>query len=227
VLGVRVVQCATDETKLTGWLVRRVKCDEGIPFCYKCISTGRKCDGYGLNADNLPKLETAFAGASAQSPSVGFYGTDDERRSFYFFQQESMAQLSQFFGIDYWEIRLLQAALHEPSIRHAILALGSLHAGIYEKNDSALNIHATRVADDFSLHHYGLAIKTLIDSHSLQDQRTMDICLICCILFACIEVSQSNNQRRFCSSIVDNSMQIWRCYHTRPKRDEDPERSRV
>jgi hypothetical protein len=26
--------------------IRRVKCDEGKPNCQRCISTGRKCDGY-------------------------------------------------------------------------------------------------------------------------------------------------------------------------------------
>ncbi|PVI00600.1 hypothetical protein DM02DRAFT_592558 [Periconia macrospinosa] len=170
--------------------VRRVKCDEGYPFCYKCVSTGRKCDGYGPNSYKFPKFEVAFVDALAQSPSVGFNGTDDERRSFYFFQQESAAQLSRFFGTDFWEIRLPQSALHEPSIRHAILALGSLHAGLYEKSDSALQIHAKRVADGFPLHNYGLAIKILIDSCSLKGQCAMDVCLICCILFACIETIQ-------------------------------------
>ncbi|KAL2807765.1 hypothetical protein BJX63DRAFT_60948 [Aspergillus granulosus] len=26
--------------------IRRVKCDEGKPSCSRCVSTGRKCDGY-------------------------------------------------------------------------------------------------------------------------------------------------------------------------------------
>jgi hypothetical protein len=31
---------------LTLTRVRRVRCDEGKPECNRCVSTGRKCDGY-------------------------------------------------------------------------------------------------------------------------------------------------------------------------------------
>ncbi|RSL93548.1 hypothetical protein CEP52_013182 [Fusarium oligoseptatum] len=26
--------------------IRKIKCDEGKPFCLKCVKTGRTCDGY-------------------------------------------------------------------------------------------------------------------------------------------------------------------------------------
>src|SRR3569833_880855 len=26
--------------------IRKVKCDETKPFCHRCVSTGRACDGY-------------------------------------------------------------------------------------------------------------------------------------------------------------------------------------
>jgi hypothetical protein len=132
-----------------------------------------------------------------QSPSIGFSGTEKERWSFYFFQQESVAQLSRFFGGDFWEVRLLQAALHEPSIRHAILALGSLHAGLYQKNDLALQTYTERLPDDFSLNNYGQAIKSLVNPGSQKGQQAIDVCLVCCILFACIEVSRSHKTASF------------------------------
>ncbi|TEY71535.1 hypothetical protein BOTCAL_0091g00200 [Botryotinia calthae] len=34
--------------------VRRVKCDEGRPSCQRCISTGRKCDGYEKESSDSP-----------------------------------------------------------------------------------------------------------------------------------------------------------------------------
>lgn len=32
--------------ELTGYRIRKVKCDETKPSCLRCTSTGRKCDGY-------------------------------------------------------------------------------------------------------------------------------------------------------------------------------------
>ncbi|KAH6879319.1 hypothetical protein BKA58DRAFT_113385 [Alternaria rosae] len=192
-----VVQGPDTETRLTSWVVRRVKCDEASPSCYPCLSTGRKCDGYGPNTDNPSDLQVAFVNALGQAPSVGFRGTENERGVFYFFQQESAAQLSRFFESDFWETRLFQAALREPSIRHAILALGSLHAGLHQKSDSALHVYAKRVPEGFTLTNYGQAINFLINSNSQKGQPAIDVCLICCILFACIEVSQSDKTASF------------------------------
>jgi hypothetical protein len=177
--------------KLTYWLVRRVKCDEAKPSCYLCDSTGRKCDGYGPNIEAPPDLSSAFSSALSRSPSIGFLGTEIELRSFYFFRQKTAPQLSGFFGGDFWERVLLQAALHEPSIRHAILALGSLHANIEQTIDIVMQSPTSGCTDDFALKSYSQAINILVKPLSQGGQQAVDVCLICSILFACLEVSRS------------------------------------
>jgi len=165
-----------------------VKCDEAKPFCYSCISTGRKCDGYGPNIEAPPDL-SLFLGVLSGSPSIGFLGTEKEHRSFYFFQQKTAPQLSGLFGCDFWERLLLQAALHEPSIRHTLIALGSLHANFEQENNLISQSHTSEWTDDFALNHYNQAIDVLVEPLSQKSQQAIDICLICSILFACLEVS--------------------------------------
>lgn len=166
--------------------IRRVKCDETKPSCHACISTGRKCDGYTPNVEATPVLPLI------RSLSLEFPGTQSERQSFYFFQQRTAPQLSAFFADQVWERLILQAALQECSIRHAILALGSLHANFEQGNGLDTQSHTNESADKFSLENYGQAINTLVTSLSQQGRPAIDVCLICCILFACLETMRSS-----------------------------------
>jgi hypothetical protein len=175
--------------RLSTTLVRRVKCDEAKPSCYSCISTGRTCDGYEPNIEAPPALPITVSSAISRLPSVGFLGTEKERRAFNFFRQETAPQLSRFFGRDFCERLLLQAALHERSIRHAILALGSLHAKLEQDKGLITQNHSNGLTDDFALKNYNQAISILVEPLG---QQAIDVCLICSILFACLEVSRSH-----------------------------------
>jgi hypothetical protein len=178
-------------TKLICWLVRRVKCDEATPSCYSCTSTGRKCDGYEPIMQAPPHPLHPFSGALSQSPPIGFLGTEKECQSFYFFRQKTAPQMSAFFGSNFWERLLLQAALHEPSIRHAILALGSIHATSDQDNGLVMQGQPNGWTYDFALKNYSQAINILVKPFSRGGQQAIDVCLICSILFACLEVSRS------------------------------------
>lgn len=145
----------------------------------------------------LPDLSSASFGALSRFPTSGFLGTEKERQSFYFFQQNTAPQLRGFFGGDFWESLLLQAALHEPAIRHATLALGSLHAKSGQDNGLVMQSHANGGADDFALRKYSQAINILVEPPSQEGQRAIDVCLICCILFACLEVSRFRTPASF------------------------------
>jgi len=174
-----------------------VKCDEAKPSCYSCISTGRKCDGYEPSIEAPPDSSSAFLSALSQPPSIEFLGNEKERRSFYFFRQKTAAQLSGFFGGDFWERLLLQAALHEPSIRHAILALGSLHGTSEQDNGLIVQSNTNGWTDDFALKNYSQAINILVKPLLQEGRQAIDVCLICSILFACLDVSCSHIQASF------------------------------
>lgn len=169
--------------------VRHVKCDETQPHCVKCTSTGRRCDGYSS------RIQEALAGPSElqsrtvmRSLPIEIIGCPKERRSFDFFQRKTAPQLAGFFGEDIWERLLLQASHHESSIRHSIIALGSLHERFERDNGLVVHNNADGWSDDFALKNYNLAIKHLVDPIFRKGPLAIDICLISCILFACFEV---------------------------------------
>jgi hypothetical protein len=140
---------------------------------------------------------SAFLGSWSRSPSIGFLGTEEESRLFYFFRQKTVPHLSGFFGGDFWERLLLQAALHEPSIRHIILALGSLHEKFEQNNGFMMQSYTNGSEDDFTSKNYSQAISILGKALSQVGQQAIDVCLICSILFACLEVSRFHIQASF------------------------------
>jgi hypothetical protein len=154
-----------------------------------CISTGRTCDGYGLAKE--AGTDHSYAGFVSlnRSLSTGFIGTEKECYSFYYYQQNTAPQLSDFLGGNFWERLLPQAALQDTSIKHAVLAIGSLHASIEQKKGLVLNDQSNGWSDDFTLRNYSQAINLLSQSLSDEDEQAIDVCLICSVLFACLEVS--------------------------------------
>lgn len=112
-------------------------------------------------------------------PSAEIHPCASSRRSFSFFVQKTSSQLAGLFGSEFWERLVLQAAHHEPAIRHAITAIGSLHENKTFGRDSEVK---------FALRQYNLAIRSLLATPSPGEQRGLDVSLISCILFICFEV---------------------------------------
>jgi hypothetical protein len=96
--------------------------------------------------------------------------------------QRTCPQQAGFFGSDFWERLVLQAAYHEPIIRHAIVAIGSLHE-LLERRTVIKDVDKV-----FALDQYNLAIRGLLLPLSQTGERRVDVCLIACILFTCFEV---------------------------------------
>ncbi|KAI1346273.1 hypothetical protein F5Y01DRAFT_308427 [Xylaria sp. FL0043] len=161
--------------------VRRVKCDEGVPACLRCTSTGRTCDGYAHIT--TPTVQAPIL----QGPSLEIQGCPRTKRSFSYFVQRACSQLAGFFGSDFWERLILQAAYHEPAVRHAIVAIGSRHELAVQQ---AAKIDAIGA---FSLGQYNIAIKHLLNPATDKGQRSVDIYLILSILFACFENIQGDH----------------------------------
>lgn len=103
--------------------IRRVKCDETHPSCKRCTSTGRKCDGYGFSTVTFENQTLSVL----QRKFNNLQGTSDEKRGFSFFLQNTAPELSGYFATEFWGQLIIQASIAEPSLRHALIALGSLH----------------------------------------------------------------------------------------------------
>ncbi|KUJ21348.1 uncharacterized protein LY89DRAFT_778907 [Mollisia scopiformis] len=163
--------------------IRHKKCDETKPHCQRCISTGRKCDGY---------LSTPSSSNNSPSPSKitplpkpQFKGNDLERRSFDFFCKRTVLTLSGIFDPTFWTRLVLQATHHEPAIRHAVVALGALH--------ETSELGSREGPSIFALQQYGKAMGCLINSTPEEKKRAADVALMTCVLFVCFEIMREHH----------------------------------
>ncbi|TGO17982.1 hypothetical protein BTUL_0013g00570 [Botrytis tulipae] len=190
--------------------VRHVKCDEGRPGCRKCAATGRQCDGYAhctpspnpkpsaISSSIVPK---ASSRATYQirtiipdflSPSLAV--SDQEQHSFNFFHRQTAPQLSGCFGSKFWNYFVLQASHREPAVRHAAIALGSLHER-FELEDRFIS----KVKDDteensFAVRQYVKAINCLVQPNmSKHTCKSANVALTTCILFICFETLRGHH----------------------------------
>ena len=155
-----------------------MKCDEARPACVRCTSTGRSCDGYSTGQELHSPLSNEL---SVTGLSVNIHTSPQANQSFAFFVKRTSPQLAGFFGSNFWERLVLQAAYHESAIRNAIVAIGSLHEQLYQTATS-------EPINAFALEHYNLAIKDLLVPLAQERRRGIDVCLISCMLFTCFEV---------------------------------------
>ncbi|KAE8448182.1 hypothetical protein EG329_009786 [Mollisiaceae sp. DMI_Dod_QoI] len=164
--------------------IRRVKCDEAKPHCKRCTSTGRKCDGY-VQELSLPSPDDKDYGAAIQRIATHMPGNSQEKRGFQYFVTTTAEELSGFFTGSFWEHLVLQASAAEPSLRHAVVAIGSLHEE-FSHNRLSYDVETESKGQAFAMSQYTKAIGHL--RRSLLDGKQAPLtALMSCILFACFD----------------------------------------
>jgi hypothetical protein len=169
---------------------RHVKCDEKKPHCDRCTRASRKCEGYAQPNQNKKTLGGTLIIINYVAPSnmPCLLPTADagERRSLEYFRTRTAPELAASFNSELWSRFILQTAQHEPAIRHAITALGSLH----EHFESAEDAHAAN--SDFGLQQYGKAMQCVVKGPAPFAGQSTDVALISCILFTAFESLQGH-----------------------------------
>ncbi|QSZ32841.1 hypothetical protein DSL72_002421 [Monilinia vaccinii-corymbosi] len=167
--------------------IRRVKCGEERPFCKRCTSTGRHCDGYEVITD--PRKQNATKKQLSIHVGVQFGTREDplEPAMLDFFRTFTAAEFAGDFSTEFWERRVFQAATIEPSIRHGILALGAIHKNYTEtyQQPRAVSKEPTPT-QAFAFRQYTKAIQILRES-IVREPYSLDMTLISCILFICFD----------------------------------------
>lgn len=181
-------------------LVRHVKCDEVEPNCLRCTSTGRKCDGYAPIPHIKRRKKSTSTGArtppsgaalirKASSPAFEIFEDDVERRSFTFFKVRTIPEISGYFPSEFWDRLVPLAAYYEPALKHAVIALASLHER-FEKGDQSILRSNNDIAEGgFALQQYNKAIQSLLKPRGKILKPNLDTSLVACVLFACFEVN--------------------------------------
>ena len=177
-------------------------------ICNRCMKFGITCDGYdrqsrtpsprshsqGLapitrtRAPSLPSITTA--------PSTTRLETDEHRRYFDMFRDQTFFQLTPFFDSHSFRILVLQSC-SVPAIRHLVVAIGALAKAcmtFHEQNNKELGRY---VADQ--RRHHGAAITEyskalgLMREASIQGRQDLRTTLITSLLIACFECCHGNH----------------------------------
>jgi Fungal specific transcription factor domain len=173
--------------------IRRIKCDETRPRCARCTGTGRNCDGY------VPINQSALT--MIPGPSTTALTTNDlpgdrlGRRSFDFFRNCSVPNISLHFGSPPWTRLALQASHLEPALQHAAAALGALHEYL-ESQKCPENLVVTRntISIDYATQQYTQALTFLRNLLTKSDSQSIELALICALMCMYFEVLQENWQ---------------------------------
>ncbi|KAH7166428.1 hypothetical protein EDB81DRAFT_755064 [Dactylonectria macrodidyma] len=112
----------------TGCKTCKVRCDEGKPDCSRCVSTGRKCDGYAPSVD-LPIKDSNVRQyqPGADSKLVLPRKSLAEIRSYQFFIEVTVPAIATTFDAEFWRFELPRICQSDPAIWHAVVSLGCVH----------------------------------------------------------------------------------------------------
>ncbi|KAM0277786.1 hypothetical protein ACHAPQ_008998 [Fusarium lateritium] len=152
--------------------IRKVKCDEAKPYCLRCIKTGRQCDGYRPSPNSSPE-------PMSLSPVPGFE-SPHEARAFDHYRLRTAKVLSGAIDSSFWGGVVLKMSTTEPAVRHAMLAISSLHEAVESRYRSVHDID-TR----FAFREYSNAITSLRNWGERNEPSVVP--LLVCVLFICIE----------------------------------------
>lgn len=174
--------------------IRRIKCDEEKPSCAKCVSTGRTCDGYNKEAvvrcrrtiEAISKNTPDFLSPKSLTPL-----NDIEQKSLCFFRTRTAVIFAGYSDSGFWDRVILQVSHTEPAVRHAVIALGSLHE-YFDSQGTAIAYDLKHESLHFSLQQYTKAIASLNQGFSAGTRLPIEVVLICCALFISIESLQGN-----------------------------------
>lgn len=174
--------------------IRHVKCDETRPFCKRCTSTGRKCEGYAAPvakkkalSKGAVKIQPVAHCSSVMicNPANDLPGTATERRSFYYLQAQHVTDVPGNFEPYFWDVLVLQLSHQYPTIRHCLIALSAM----YEAQGTRK--HPSTVTPSQSLWVYNKALRD-VASHISSPDQNLEVSLICCVIFIWIEFLQKN-----------------------------------
>ena len=120
-------------------------------------------------------------------------GSNDrqEQHSLNFFVRHSAPQLAGYFDSPFWQRMVLQAGRHEPSVRHALAAIGSLHEKLLAGTVDPSQPQDTRTK--FALEQCNKSIQYLVKPESAKETKpNLRLMLTTCVLFTCFEALQGH-----------------------------------
>ena len=130
----------------------------------------------------------------ARNPNELVSAIPQERRYFYLYSQQAAPILSGPFASEFWSRLVPQTGHSSPPIRYALTSVTALIRAVENTKSSPLqnvNENQTDSQYQFAISQYGKAISALRDLLSTKAKH-LEVTLIACLLFACIETLLGN-----------------------------------
>ncbi|MCJ1238414.1 hypothetical protein MMC14_006403 [Varicellaria rhodocarpa] len=141
---------------------------------------------------SLPKELPTVQTFSKPGPRPIESHTGDEIRAFDFFRTKVATSLAGLFDSTFWTRHILQAARHEPSVRHAVVALSSLSETKLQTTPSLANSSAP--LGTFAIRQHTKAISELSRKIQESSNLSMEVVLMTCTIFICFEMFQNHHE---------------------------------
>ncbi|KAK3361363.1 hypothetical protein B0T24DRAFT_691003 [Lasiosphaeria ovina] len=182
--------------------IRKVKCDENKPFCQKCISTGRTCEGYKSpfrfftsppnNNGHAGAIKSSAAGAlqPAQPTNLTEIAPQDIELLNRYFSPKTMFDVN--LGCTEEAKQVLQASLTHPPIRHAVLSLKALREHLESSGDVVASVTQQTPGYEYGTEQYCMALRGLASNLSSLGSDRVKSALLCCQIFISIEQVRGN-----------------------------------
>ena len=189
---------------MTASRIRRVKCDEAKPWCTRCTTTGRQCDGYAERDAHVSKL--AYPIALSQTLPLHQHSTLLEKRAFHFFRCQTVPSISGYFQDDVWGRLVLQLSHVEPAVRHAVNALGALHEEQHLRCTGHDDMrYRSTTLDSFSTQQYANALER-VQTLTASSRPLTEVVVVCALVCIHFEALRGNSQAALLH--IENAIKI-------------------
>lgn len=111
--------------------IRRITCDKTKPICQQCRKARIACGGYDKALLTSKTLDIVTSPRSTSTPSTRRFSAE-EVPFFDFFQHALTEDSTGYECTDFWSRVVLCEGMSSDCVRHTVLAIASLSAGISE-----------------------------------------------------------------------------------------------
>ncbi|KAL3419568.1 C6 zinc finger domain-containing protein [Phlyctema vagabunda] len=174
--------------------IRRVKCDEGKPFCKRCIKFGTDCEGYDSEFRVSIPVRTAPLrirpksddGLALVVPSTNILHDQQEFSYFSYFRQSTARDLAGPFDGSLWSRVVLQACQSDQSICTLTISLAALYKAVALEESKFMK--EAEFHRRYAIRNYGHALKGVQRMVSATPgPGTARLALIASLLIFCFE----------------------------------------
>ncbi|KAK5735103.1 hypothetical protein LTR17_008439 [Elasticomyces elasticus] len=220
----RVVRTKPVRTGCRTCRIRRIKCDEGLPACAKCVRSGWTCDGYEASPPPssgeiverplLPKVDDWCAAPLPVTVStLKFSVNDTDRSAFAYFTRNVRINHLKTYRQFTDDLQTFPDILIVPPLRecfslavqrsfdsaplfYAITAVGCAHHSLPFIVDTLLNRHYLDSTRAKSVTQYGKALSALqtVISRACEGSDAVVSTLLACMLFGTFELMEDHGR---------------------------------